>query len=116
MVMEEQSEAAESPKPKSPNAGVKKAIQVLYFILGVIEVLLLTRFLLLLLGANIYAGFAQLIQTLTDPLMAPFAGLFPPRQGEVSTFSMSTLVAMAVYAVLFYGIAKLIKIVFGKKQ
>lgn len=108
-------EQTDSLKEKPKDVGVKKAMQVLYFILGLIEILLATRFFLLLLGANVYAGFAQFIQMLTDPLMVPFVGLFPPVQGEVSTFSMSTLVAMGVYALLFWGIGKLIKIVVVKK-
>lgn len=113
--MEEEVSQTTHVEDKPKNAGVKKAMQILYFVLGLIEILLATRFVLLLLGANIYAGFAQFIQTLTDPLMAPFAGLFPPVQGEISTFSMSTLVAMGVYALLFWGIGKLIKIIFVKK-
>ncbi len=112
---EQETQQTPAPVDKPKNAGVKKAMQVLYFILGLIEILLAARFFLLLLGANVYAGFAQFIKMLTDPLMAPFAGLFPPVQGDISTFSMSTLVAMAVYALLFWGIGKLIKIIFVKK-
>lgn len=89
---------------------MKTISRILYFLLGVIEILLLARFLLLLFGANLEAGFAQLVKILTDPLMFPFVGLFPPRMGETIIFSSSTLVAMVVYAILFYGIVKLIKI------
>ncbi len=108
------SEPKEVTTPTKPKQKTK-IYQILYYILGVIEALLATRFLLLLFGANIDAGFAQLIKTLTDPLMTPFVGLFPPRSGETAVFSASTLAAMIVYAILFYGLAQLIKIFSNKK-
>jgi uncharacterized protein YggT (Ycf19 family) len=99
-----------SPPPSTPQPKSNKTYKILYYILGVIEVLLALRFFLLLFGANIDAGFAQLIRVLTDPLMAPFTGLFPVRQGETAIFSFSIIVAMLIYALLFYGIARLIAI------
>lgn len=105
--MEETTQEEPVVKEKSSTVIYK----VLYFILAVIEILLATRFTLLLLGANINAGFSQFIKVLTDPLMAPFAGIFPTRQGESGTFSFSIIVAMIVYALIFWGIVKLIQII-----
>lgn len=90
-----------------------KIYKIIYYILGIIEVLLGLRFLLLFFGANLSAGLSTLIANLTAPLMAPFVGLFPAHQGDVVTFSTSTLVAMLVYALLFHGVVKLIKIIRG---
>lgn len=102
-------------QPTPPAESGSKIYRIIYFILALIEVLLGTRFLLLLLGANIEAGFAQFIKKLTDPLMAPFAGLFPPTQGEGSIFAPSVLTAMVVYAIVFYGLAQLIRVLTSKK-
>lgn len=85
--------------------------RIVYFILGIIEILLAIRFALIFFGANVNAGFSQIIGSLTDPLMAPFSGIFPIREGEFFTVSVSIILAMAVYALIFWGIVKLIKLV-----
>jgi len=48
----------------------------IYLVFGILEGLLGIRFVLGLLGANPAAGFAQFIYGITDPLIAPFVGLF----------------------------------------
>src|SRR5690242_16518250 len=45
---------------------------LVYFIFGVIEILIALRILLKLLAANPNAGFAQFIYSVTRPLVAPF--------------------------------------------
>lgn len=106
-----------APSQTSPSQQafqINKKYRIIYYILGIIETLLALRFFLLLLGANLNAGFSQFIKILTDPLMIPFSGLFPIRQGETSIFSFSIIVAMVIYALLFYGIAKLVAIFSSK--
>jgi uncharacterized protein YggT (Ycf19 family) len=87
--------------------------QFIYFILGVIEGLLLIRFVLRLLGANPAAGFAQFIYGITAPLLAPFFGLFGAPRFEGSVLEISTLVAMIVYALLAWVIWKVILLLAG---
>src|SRR5450759_5888122 len=53
-----------------------KLTQAIYLIFGLIEALLLIRFVLKALGANAEAGFAQFIYGITGPLATPFQGLF----------------------------------------
>ena len=57
----------------------KKAIfrtyQVIWYILGIIEVVLAFRILLKLLGANIYSGFTSFIYAISSPFASPFAGI-----------------------------------------
>src|SRR5256885_15729927 len=50
-------------------------INVIYIVLAVVDGLIAIRFVLKLLAANPEAGFAQLINGLTAPLVAPFVGL-----------------------------------------
>jgi len=74
--------------------------QVVWFVAGIILLLLAFRFVLSLLGANTSNGFAQFIYNASHPFVAPFFGLFNYNniQYGVSRFEIYTLVAMAVYA------------------
>jgi ascorbate-specific PTS system EIIC-type component UlaA len=96
---------------KSEASGGVLAARIVYYILGVIEVVLALRFLLALLGANRANGFADLVFNISYPFAAPFFGLFSytPTYGN-SQFEMSTLVAMLVYALVAWGIVKLIRL------
>jgi uncharacterized protein YggT (Ycf19 family) len=82
--------------------------RVIWFIAGVILVLLAFRFVFVLLGANESNGFANFIYSVSYPLASPFFGLFGySLKYGVSRVEVSTLVAAAVYAIVAYGIAKL---------
>src|ERR1035437_7167925 len=50
--------------------------QIIWYILGLTEVLLVFRTVLKILGANPFVGFTSLIYSLTAPLAAPFSGIF----------------------------------------
>jgi hypothetical protein len=70
-----------------------------YLVFGVIEALVVLRFVLRALGANADAGFAQLIYGVTGVLVAPFVGLFgtaPVASGPA--LELHTLIALVVYA------------------
>lgn len=83
--------------------------RIIWFIAGVILVLLAFRFVLTLLGANPNNAFADFIYTTSHPFVAPFFGLFGYNlQYGVSRFEIYTLVAMAVYALIAWGLARLV--------
>lgn len=67
---------------------------------GIVEVGLLLRIVLLLLAANPTAGFSTWVYGLTGPLVAPFAGVFPEL-----TIVDSVLDAPAILALIVYGLA-----------
>jgi len=92
-------------------AGYILARRIVYYLLGIIEFLLLFRFALRLFGANAASPFAELIYAITDVFVYPFTGLFPDIVAGRSVFEPRTLVAMAVYAVLAWGVDRLIRIV-----
>ena len=76
VVAAEHSEAVISD-PYAQRRGVaSKVSQAIYLIFGIVEALLAIRFVLKLLGANAEAGFASFIYRISDPLVAPFVGLF----------------------------------------
>jgi len=113
--------------PTSPVAPVKEGATgfqtfeyLVYFFFGVLEILLVFRLVLKLMGASIGSAFVGLIYGLTGIFIAPFEGIFHRgfTQGieTTSVFEPSTLVAIIVYAVVAWGIVKLIKIFSGKQQ
>lgn len=90
--------------------GVAKTAQVVWFIVGVLVFLLVLRMILSLLGANPANAFADLIYSLSGPLVTPFRGLLSVGTVElgVSRFETETLVAIIVYTLIGWGIVKLI--------
>ncbi|MBI2029067.1 YggT family protein [Candidatus Gottesmanbacteria bacterium] len=93
----------------------KKAIfrtyQVIWYVLGMIEVLLIFRITLKALGANPSSGFANLIYALSDPLASPFSGIFRITVSEGAVFEWSTVIAGFVYALIAFGITELLQLV-----
>ncbi len=84
-----------------------RGTQVVWYILGVLETLLLFRFVLKFLGANPSAGFTSFIYGATYIFAAPFLNVFRITQIEGSIFEWTTLLAIAVYGLIAYGIVKL---------
>jgi hypothetical protein len=93
-------------------AGPSILSQVIWFVAGVILLLLGFRFVLSLLGANMSNGFAQFIYNTSHPFVTPFFGLFHYNniQYGVSRFEVYTLVAMAVYAAVAWILSYLANI------
>ncbi|MDQ3245245.1 MAG: YggT family protein [bacterium] len=81
--------------------------QIVWYILGIIEILLAFRFVLKLLGANPGAGFSQFIYGITYVFSAPFLAVFQRSQVSGSIFEWSTLLAMVVYWIVAVGIIRL---------
>ena len=81
--------------------------QIVWYVTNVIEMLLLFRFFLKLLGANPNAGFSNFIYDITYPLAAPFLNVFRMTRVDGSIFEWTTLLAMAVYWIIAIGIIKI---------
>ena len=84
--------------------------RIVWTILGILEVLLALRFMLKLIGANPNSGFAVFMYGLTGVFTAPFTGLVPSWVSGETVLEMTTLIAMAIYALLFWGVVRLIPI------
>ncbi len=86
----------------------------IWYLVGLVEILLIFRFVLKLFGANPSSGFVDLVYSVTGVLTAPFDNIFgvtTPQAGDVkSVFEPSILVAAAVYALIGWGIVKLINL------
>ena len=93
---------------------------LVYFLFGVLETLLAFRLVLKLAGASVSSGFVSFIYVLTGIFILPFEGIF--RRGfaqgleTTSVLEPSTFVAIIVYAILAWGVIKLIRISSGEQQ
>lgn len=105
---------------KRESTGTQTIEYVIYYIFGAIEVLLAFRLIFRLFGANPNSMFVSWIYSLSAIFIAPFLGIFPSpsTEGAVTTavFEPATLVAIVFYAVLAWGIAKLVSIFAGERQ
>jgi len=94
--------------------GNLKARKIVYYILGVLEVLFAFRLVFKLLGANPQSPFVSFIYTVSQAFLSPFSGIFRSATTKgietQSVLESTTIIAMIVYAVVAWGIAKLIEI------
>ncbi len=82
--------------------------QIVWYVLGVIEVLFAFRFILKLLAANPSAGFTSLIYAVTNPFVGPFLSVFRISRVEGNVVEWTTLLAALVYWLMAYAIIKLL--------
>jgi YggT family protein len=90
--------------------GVSQATQIVWTILSILEILLGLRFVLKLIAANAASGFAAFMYGITKPLIAPFVGLVSTPKSGGTILEVTTLIAMAVYALLFWIIVRVIRV------
>jgi hypothetical protein len=86
-----------------------RAIQAVWWVVGFIDVLIAIRFVLKLFGAN-PAPFVRFMYDVTWPLVAPFHGIFNTAQEGRSVLEPESLVAIAIYALIGWGIVSLIRL------
>jgi len=88
------------------------ASRVVYYILGVLEVLLAFRLVFRLLGANPDSGFVSLIYSISRVFLLPFTTIFRSAATEgietQAVLEPGTMIAMVVYALIAWGIVKLL--------
>ena len=89
--------------------------RVVYYILGILEVLLVFRFLYKLFGANPDSGFVPFIYSVSSVFVSPFTTIFmsqpTPGIDTDAILEFGTIIAMIVYALIAWGIVKLIIII-----
>ncbi len=81
-------------------------IRIVWTILGLLEILLGLRFALKLIAANPESGFSSFIYGITGVFVAPFAGLVGTPVTGGSVLEVTTLIAMAVYALFFWLVVR----------
>jgi len=103
-----------SPEKKAFTSG-----RMVYYILGVLQSLLAFRLVFRLLGANPESGFVSFIYSVTNIFIVPFEAIFRSATTDGietrAVLEFSTIIAMIVYALIAWGIVKLI-IILTKRQ
>lgn len=93
--------------------------RVVYYIVGILEVLLAFRLIFKLLGANPSSGFVSFIYSISQVFMVPFTAIFRSAATHgietKAVLEPSTIIAMIVYALIAWGIVKLIIIMRGQQ-
>lgn len=105
-------ESSEVAPTQPHNRAVSKAAQIIWFIVGLVFAILLVRFVLALLGANLDNAFASFTYAITEPFVAPFRGLLQISefQAGVSRFEIETLLAAFIYLLIGWGIVKAVEL------
>ena len=109
-----------APAPESPPASSSttekapynfRGAAIIGLVVGVIDILIVARFLGKLFGASTTSSFANFIYSVSAPLVTPFQGIFGDSGSKVNYFETSDLVAIVVYAVIGWGLVLLLKII-----
>jgi hypothetical protein len=89
-----------------------KATQLIWLFLGILEVLLALRFALKLIAANPDSPIAVFIYGFTGLFLLPFAGLTATPAVGGMVLEISTMIAMAVYALLAWAVERVVWLIF----
>jgi len=87
-----------------------KTEQVVWFVVGIIEVLLAFRIGMKLFGANPTSPFVNLIYSISEPFAFLFSGIFRSTVTGSSVLEWSSMIAMAVYAVVALGLIQMMRL------
>lgn len=85
-----------------------KATQWIWFGLGVLEVLIGLRVMLKLIAANPASPFAAFIYNISGIFLLPFAGLVGTPAVGGMVLETSSIIAMLVYALLAWGLERIV--------
>ena len=91
---------------------ILRSNQIIWYILGFIEVPLTFRLFLKMLGANQYIGFTNFIYSITAPLALPFSGVVGISATGSSVLEWSTIIAGIVYLCIAWGLVYLLEIIY----
>jgi len=82
--------------------------QLIWYLFGIIEVIILARFILKLVGANTGATFTQFVYSISSPFMAPFQSVVSSyRISEAGAIEWNALIALIVYWLIAWGLSAL---------
>ena len=108
--------ATEVDAPPNPSRSQRRTHKTIRFIFAVIEILLLIRFFLRLLGANPASPFGIFEFGLTDPLVAPFASLLDNPIVGKSVIEFTTILALIIYPIFGWILGRTLQLVFYREQ
>jgi uncharacterized protein YggT (Ycf19 family) len=111
-LVERQEQVFDDPYARRLNV-LDRTARIIYFVMGVLEVLLALRFLFRVINAETTNGLVNFVYNFTAPFVAPFNGIFNDQSLQRgSLIEISTLLAMVLYSILTYGIIQLLYLLF----
>lgn len=108
--------AIEVDAPPSPSRSQRRTHKTIRFVFAVIEILLLIRFFLKLVGANPASPFGVFEFGLTDPLAVPFASLLDNPIIGKSVIEFTTILALIIYPIFGWILGRTLQLVFYREQ
>ena len=93
-----------------------KATYLIWLALIMLEGLIALRISLKMIGANANSGFAIVIYNLSNLFLFPFTGLTASYTSGAIVLEVSSFIAMAFYALIFWGIERVVWVVFYRPR
>lgn len=89
------------------NSALARIVNIIYLLFGALQLLLVVRVVLHLIGANAGNGFASLVYGLSAPFVAVFANLVQnPVLSTTAVLEITTIIAIIVYAILAWLVGR----------
>jgi len=99
------------------NSTVARIVNIVMFLFGALELLLVVRFFFQLAGVNAGNSFAVFIYTLSYPFVVLFSTLLQnPVLGGTSVFEITTIIAMLVWGIMAWLVGRLIWLVLSRPR
>lgn len=93
-----------------------KTTQLIWLAFGLVEALIVMRIVLKLIGANSANLFASFIYDVSYIFLFPFEGLVGTPAAGVVVLELSSIIALIVYALLAWGIARIVRVLFYRPR
>ena len=94
---------------------VAKTVQLVWLGFGILEALIGIRIMLKLIAANPNSWFASFVYQLTDIFLWPFQSIVTNPSFQNSVIELTSLIAILVYALIGWAIARLIWLLFYRR-
>ena len=101
-------EQQRSIEAANQNFAIARIVRIIYFLFGLLEVLLALRIVLHMFSANPGNAFADFIYALSSPFTILFSTLFANPAIGTGVLELTTVVAMVVYAILAWVIGRIV--------
>jgi hypothetical protein len=92
-----------------------RSIRFIWFLAGLVDVLIGLRFALKLFGASTLSPFVLLVDGVTAPLVAPFRGIFPVAGQGPFILEPASLVALVIYPLIALALVSIIRIMGNRR-
>lgn len=93
---------------------LQRASQLIWLVTGILEGMFGLRFLLKLIASNPENAFVRLLYGFTELFLRPFLTIQPTPEAGGMALEISTLIAMAVYALVAWVLVKVLWVIFDR--